>query len=165
MILKHQSIFMAENELKYLSKEGFLNLKKELESLKKEARKNIAAKLEYAKGLGDLSENAEYQSAKDEQVLNESRISQLENLLARAVVISKKHSETVCVGSCVSLAKENNSSAEKYYIVGSEEADPLNKKISNISPLGTGLMNKRVGETVLVSAPQGKVRYVIMEIS
>jgi transcription elongation factor GreA len=153
-----------DNESKYLSKEGFINLKKELESLRKEARKEIAAKLEYAKSLGDLSENSEYQNAKDEQILNESRINQLENLLAKAVVVSGRRNDIVCVGSRVSLIKENNSKSEEYYIVGSEEVDPLNKKISNISPLGKSLINKKVGDTVLVSTPQGMVKYVIMKI-
>ena len=160
-----------ENQLKtdsqYLSQEGFEHLKKELEYLRKEQRKEIAERLEYAKSLGDLSENAEYQTAKDDQLTNETRIVQIEEILGSAVLISieKPHGPAVDFGSTVTVKKDGHSEPEKYTIVGSEECDPLSQKISNDSPLGRALLRRKKGEEIVVHTPKGEIKYKILDIS
>jgi len=150
-------------DAEYLSQEGFLRLKKELVNLKDGHRKEIAARLEYAKSLGDLSENAEYQEAKDEQLVIETRISELENILSRAVLISHTVSSLVDLGSTVKARKEGGRE-EIFSIVGSEEAEPSAKKISNESPLGHAFLGKKKGDTVTVYTPRGEIRYHILDI-
>ena len=151
------------DDSEYLSPEGFERLKKELSTLKNSKRKEIAARLEYAKSLGDLSENAEYAEAKEEQISLESRIMELEDMLARAVLISNTDTSFIDIGSRVKV-KKNNAEEELYIIVGSEEADPLQKKISNESPLGQALLGKKKGEIVAVYTPKGEMRYHILDI-
>ena len=148
----------------YLSQEGFNELQKELEDLKTRKRQEIADRLEYAKGLGDLTENAEYQSAKDDQISNESRIAELEDILSRAVLISKEHGPNIQLGSTVSLKREGNDTLEKYFLIGPEEADPMDGKISNESPLGSGLIGKKKGDNVEVLTPNGKIKYTIIDV-
>ena len=153
-----------KDDNEYLSKEGFERLKLELSNLKNIKRKEIAARLEYAKSLGDLSENAEYAEAKDEQISLESRIMELEDVLNRAVLISHVSSNSIDLGSSVKL-KKSSGEEEIYYIVGSEEADPGSKKISNESPLGQALLGKKRGDQIAVYTPKGEMRYDILEIS
>jgi transcription elongation factor GreA len=156
---------VENDDSKYLSKDGFERLKQELQVLKERSRKEIAERLEYAKSLGDLSENAEYQAAKEEQLANETRIVRIEELLGQAVLISeKKPGLFVELGSTVLVRKENNSDLEKYTIVGSEEADPSAQKISNDSPLGRTLLSKKRGEKITVHTPKGQVKYSIIDI-
>jgi len=148
----------------YLSPQGLEKLKKELEELKTVERREIASRLEAAKALGDLSENAEYQEAKEAQSLNESQVAELEEMLRNAVVIKKPTDlNIVQVGATIDV--ESNMGRETYTIVGSEEADPLQDKISNESPLGKSFLGKKVGETMEIKTPGGVVKYKILKIS
>jgi len=147
----------------YVSAEGLEKLKTQLNELKTVARKEIAERIEAAKALGDLSENAEYQEAKDAQSQNEARIAELEELLREAVVISEHHrTDIVDVGSTV-VAKSDQGEVS-YTIVGSEEARPAQGKISNESPLGKAFLGKKKGERVEVKTPMGSQVYTIRDI-
>ena len=147
----------------YISAEGLEKLKQELAELKTTVRKAIAERIESAKQLGDLSENAEYQEAKDAQSQNEARIAELEEILRDAVIISKDHrTDIVDIGSTVSVS--NHEGDVTYTIVGSEEADPKAGKISNESPLGRAFLGKKRGEQVEVKAPSGVQVYTIQDI-
>jgi len=147
----------------YLSKSGLEKLKKELQELKVQKRQEIAARLEHAKSLGDLSENAEYQEAKEEQSLVEAQIAELGENLRNAVIIGEDlGTDLVRIGSTV-LVKSNRGE-ESYMIVGSEEANPLAWKISNESPLGKAFLGKKVGEKMEIKTPGGIIEYEILEI-
>ena len=152
------------NNPEYLSQEGIKRLEKELDELKNLRRQEIAERLEYAKSLGDLSENTEYESAKEEQLMNESRIAELDDILSRAVIIKKEHSVNVQLGSTVSVKREGSEGTEKYSIVGPEEADSLGGKISHESPLGRSLLGKKKGENIEVLTPNGKINYTIIDV-
>ncbi len=148
----------------YVSEEGLEKLKSELQYLKTTKRKDIAGRIATAKELGDLSENAEYSDAKEEQGLVESRILELEETLRHVELVKKpKKSTTVVIGTSVEV--QSNDKTFKFEIVGSNEADPGNGKISNESPLGSALLEKKVGDSVEVKAPSGLVNYTITKIS
>ncbi len=147
---------------KYLTKEGLEKLNKELEYLKNIKRKEVAEKLKQAISEGDLKENAGYDAAKDEQGFVEGRIKELEKIIGQAEMIEKKESNKVQIGSFVSLS--SNDGEEKFQIVGPEEADILENKISFKSPLGKALLRKKKGDTVKINAPSGKKEYKITEI-
>lgn len=153
-----------ESEKTYLSKEKFDELEQELELLRTERRKEIAAKLEYAKSLGDLSENSEYQEAREDQVNVEKRIMELETLLKNAEVVERHRSDVIEVGVTVVVEKVGDGEKKTYHIVGSEEADSATGKISNVSPLGAALMGKKKGETTSFQSPSGEIEYKIIEI-
>jgi len=153
-----------EEEKTYLSKQKFKELSKELDLLKTERRKEIAEKLEYAKSLGDLSENAEYQEAREDQVNTERRILELETLLKDVEVVKKHHSEEVEVGAVIVVQKEGEKEKKTYEIVGSAEADSAAGKVSNVSPFGEALMGKKKGETASFQSPAGEVKYKIIDI-
>lgn len=147
----------------YLSAEGLEKLKRELHELKTTVRKDIAERIESAKALGDLSENAEYQEAKDAQSQNEVRIADLEDILRDAIIISENHrTDVVDVGSTVSLTSQKGEL--QYMIVGSEEADPGKGKISNESPLGKAFLGKKKGEKIEVKTPIGTQTFTIQDI-
>lgn len=147
----------------YLSEEGLGKLKQELEELKTVKRREIAARLEHAKSLGDLSENAEYQETKEEQVLVEQRIAELEERVREAVVMGKPaKTDTVGIGSTVRVKIDHREVV--YTIVGSEESDPAAGRISNESPLGKAFLGKKAGEKVEVRTPAGAAVYTIAEI-
>lgn len=148
----------------YLSKEKFAELTKELEHLKGDKRKDVAEKLEFAKSLGDLSENAEYQEARDEQAAVEDRINNVEAILKTAEIVSKSHTGNVTVGSSVVIIKEGSKDEVEYQIVGSEEADTAAKKISNKSPIGAALIGSTKGETVVAHTPNGDVSYSVVKV-
>lgn len=151
----------------YFSPQGIAKLKKELEELKNVRRKEVAERLKKAAAYGDLSENAEYQEAKEEQAFIEGRILELENTIKSAVVTSNKTEKNVVqIGSSVVLSNidQKNSPKEKFTIVGSGEADPLSGKISLESPIGRALLNKSKGETIEIETPQGKIHYRILKI-
>lgn len=148
--------------MEYVSEEGLEKLKQELNELKTKKRKEIAARLEHAKTLGDLSENAEYQEAKEEQSLVESQIAELEEKVRNAVVIQGHRTDVVTVGSTVRVRSEQGE--EIYTIVGSEEAQPAEGKISNESPLGKTFLGHRVGDRVEVKTPVGVTSYDILDI-
>ncbi|MDQ2933129.1 MAG: transcription elongation factor GreA [bacterium] len=151
-------------ETQYLTKEKFTELTKELEYLKTDRRKEVAEHLEYAKRLGDLSENAEYHQAREEQGEVEDRIGRLENLLKSAVITTGGHSDVITVGSTIRLQKEGDNKSYIYTIVGSEEADMLQGKVSNMSPLGSSLLGHKEGDTIKVTTPKGVVLYQIASI-
>lgn len=148
----------------YLSPEGLETLKKELQELKTKKRQEIAKRLQEAKDLGDLSENAEYFEAKEAQSLNENRIAELEELLKNAVVIKTPSTEDVVrIGSTVET-KLNDNNIEIFSIVGSAEAKPQEGKISNESPLGRAFLGKKAGDEVEIKTPGGIVKYKIIKI-
>src|ERR1035437_3610752 len=136
-------------ETQYLTAEKFAELKKELEFLKTEKRKEVAEHLEYSKKLGDLSENAEYHQAREEQAEVEDRISRLEALLKDALIIDAATGDVVTVGTTLRIEREGDNKSYLYTIVGSEEADMSHGKISNLSPLGSALIGRKVGESVV----------------
>ncbi len=164
--LNHKCFFtIMSTETQYLTDEKFAELTKELEHLKSIRRKEVAEQLEYAKRLGDLSENAEYHQAREEQALVEDRIGRLENLLKNAVISAKGGSETIIVGSTVRLQKDgDNNKSYVYTIVGSEEADMSQGKVSNMSPLGSALLGHKEGDKVQVSTPKGVAKYQIAAV-
>lgn len=137
-----------------ISQEGYNKLKEEFDSLTTVKRKEIAERIEKAKELGDLSENAEYSEAKDSQALNEGRISELSNLIKNVTIVeSGSNSDQVVMGSKVTVETEGKT--KEYTIVSFNEADPLEGKISNESPLGISFIGKEKGETVEAHTPKG----------
>jgi transcription elongation factor GreA len=148
----------------YLTKEKFAALEKELSLLKTEKRKEIAESLEYAKSLGDLSENQEYQEARDNQAILEDRINRLESILKSAKIISIHKGDIVAVGSVVTVEKTSDKNRKVYTMVGSEEADALTGKISINSPLGLAIMGKKKGESFSFETPNGMMSYKIIDI-
>lgn len=156
-----------EPEPKYLSREAIEELEKELEYLTIEKRREISEKLNESSSLGDLSENAEYHDAKDQQLMNEQRIAQIEDILSRSMVVSDRKTVqiTVELGCVVTLKKIKTSEVYEYHLVGSDESNPSANKISNESPLGVSLMDKKKGDKVKVNTPVGGVMYVIMKIT
>ena len=147
----------------YLTKEKLEELKKEVEHLKKDVRNEIAERLKRAKEFGDLSENAEYSEAKEEQSRIESRIFELEDVLRNASIIKKAGGKNiVSIGSTIEVNKKGKTL--KYTIVGSNEAKPEENLISNESPLGKAFLDKKKGDVVKIETPGGKVEYKIMKI-
>lgn len=152
-----------DSQKEYLSQDKYDALKDELYRLKTKERKEVAERLEYAKSLGDLSENAEYQEARDQQADIEDRIVQVEEMLKNAVIVTDKHGQTVEIGSTVSVKKDGGSE-NTYTIVGPEEADMPSGKVSFQSPIGSALLDKRKGDAVSVATPKGEVEYKIVDI-
>ena len=147
----------------YVSKDGLEKMKQELHHLKTVKRREVALRIEKAKDLGDLKENADYHDAKDESGWTESRIMELEDAINRAVVIEAKSSDSVSIGCRVKVESEGKE--KTLTIVGAPEADPLKGLISNESPLGQAFLGKKVGETAEVKVPAGTKTYVVKEIS
>jgi len=154
---------MSETQ-QYLTKEKFQEFKKELDYLRTDKRKEVAENLEYAKKLGDLSENAEYHEARQEQAEVEDRINRLENLMKTAVIVDDQHGDIVGVGSTVKVQKVGETDIRTYKIVGSEEADMASGKVSNLSPLGSSLLGKKKGQEFSFSTPKGKATYTLISI-
>lgn len=149
-----------------LTGEGLKKIEGELEELKTVRRKEVAERIKQALAFGDISENSEYDEAKNEQAWMEERIAKLESVLRNARVIDEKDisGDKVTVGSKVTIKDLDFKEEEEYHIVGSAEADPLEGKISNESPVGIALMNKEVGDTVSVQVPDGVAKYKIISI-
>jgi len=150
-----------------LTPEGYAQLKAELDVLRGEKRREVADRIAAAREFGEIAENAEYDDAKNEQMMLEHRISQLEDRLANAQVIDKKRVDTsvVSVGAVVRLRDVDAKQTVEYFIVGSAEANPAEQKLSNESPVGKAIMGRKKGETVEVITPRGsKVKFKIMEI-
>jgi transcription elongation factor GreA len=148
----------------YLSKDGFEKLRRELEEMVSLKRPEIAQRIHDAKEHGDLSENAEYEDAKNEQAFVEGRIQQLDALIKNATIIDENHStEFVQIGSTVELVGDDG--PEKFTIVGSAEAAPAEGRISNESPVGRAVLGKKPGDKVVVRAPAGDVTYKVGKIS
>jgi len=148
---------------KYLTQEGLDKLKKELEYLKKEGRIEVAEELKEAISFGDLSENAAYDEAKDNQAAIEGKILDLERLISSAIVIKEnENTGWVQIGSYVTIKQGNDE--ERYHVVGEEEANPMEGMISFKSPLGVALMNKPKGAEVEIKTPKGSLKYKILKI-
>jgi transcription elongation factor GreA len=141
-------------------------LKDELESLRTERRREVAERIAHAREFGDISENSEYDDAKNEQAMLEQKIAQLEERLNRARVIDKKEipKGVVAVGTRVRLRDLDAKQTVEYVIVGSAEANPREQKLSNESPVGRAIIGKKKGETVEVAAPRGSLKYKIMDV-
>jgi transcription elongation factor GreA len=151
-------------EKSYITEEKKQALMEELKHLKTVKRKEILEALDAARALGDLSENAEYHQAREDQGKTEDRINQIEYMLQSAVVVKKHKSSKVEIGTTVKVIKEGSKDSVVYSIVGAEEADMTQNKISNKSALGEALFGKSKGDVVSVKTPKGLVKYTLLEI-
>lgn len=150
-----------------LTADGLRKLQEEYDSLKTVKRKEVAEKIKVARGFGDLSENSEYDEAKNEQAIVEARIAEVEAMLKIARVVDEKElsADRVNVGTTVKLKDLEFDEVEEYHIVGSTESDPINNKISDESPMGKALLGHKSGERVNVDAPSGNVPYEILSVA
>lgn len=150
-----------------ISEEGLKKLQDELENLKTVGRADIAEKIKIARGYGDLSENSEYDEAKNEQAKIEARIVEIESMLKNVEIISgiKGAAKTVVVGVKVKIYDEEFDEEMVYEIVGSTEADPMNNKISDESPIGKALLGKKTGDEIIAETPAGEMKLKILGIS
>lgn len=149
-----------------LTKDGLEKLKNELEKLKTVGRTDIAEKIRVARGYGDLSENSEYDEAKNEQAKIEARIIELEKMLEDVVIINDEVStDEVTIGVTVTVFDEEFDEELTYRVVGSAEADPMNGLISDDSPVGKALLGKKVDDEVLAETPMGEIKFKIVGIS
>jgi len=152
------------DDTQYLTQEKFNELKEELKYLSTTRRKKIAESLEYARSLGDLSENAEYAEARDLQAATEERITHIESVLASTKILKRKKSEEVTLGSTVVITKQGEKEKHDYTIVGSEETNMLERKLSYLSPMGEALMGKKKGDEFTFETPNGKQKYNIVSV-
>jgi len=148
----------------YITKEGLEKIKEELENLKKKKMPDVVERIARAKELGDLSENAEYQDAKDEQGFIAGRIAGLENLINKSEIIERNNSQEVVTVGCT-IKAICGSDEHQYTIVGSNEADPSNGLISNESPIAKAFLGCRVGDKITVVVPNGEMECEVLEIS
>ena len=155
---------MSNTNEVYLTEEGFNKLKEELDYLKLEKRPEVINALKEARALGDLSENAEYDAARTEQAEVEGRIKELEVMIEKAKIIENVNTDVVSVGNKVKIKYVDDNEEEEYSIVGSNEADPFENKISNESPIAKAILNHAKGEVVSVESPNGKYDVKIVEI-
>ena len=158
---------MAENIKQMYTKQGYQDLVDELKYLKLTRREEIKEQIAVARGFGDLSENAEYDEARNEQAKVEARIQELEALIENAEIIDETNMDvrSISLGSVVKLYDEDFDEEITYSIVGSNQADPLEKKISDQSPIGRALMGKKAGESVTVTAPAGELHFKVLEVT
>ncbi len=156
---------MSEQKELFLTQEGLDELKKELDELIQVKRPEVINALKDARSQGDLSENAEYDAARTEQAIVESRIKELEAMIERAKVITKIDTDVVSIGTKVTLEYVGDDDTEEYSIVGSSEADPFENKISNESPIAKAIMGLKVGSVVSVDSPNGKYDVKILAIN
>ncbi len=156
---------MAKQNL--LTDEGLKAYEQELEYLKTVKRKEVAEKIKVALSFGDLSENSEYDEAKNDQAILEARISQIEDILKNAKIIdeSELNNELIHIGSLVKLRDCEFDEEVEYQIIGSNEANPFEGKLSDESPVGAALLGHRVGDTVEVETPDGALKFIVLEIS
>jgi transcription elongation factor GreA len=156
---------MSDKEV-LLTPDGLKRLEEELESLKSIKRREVAERIKVAIGYGDISENSEYEDAKNEQAFIEGRIATLEKMLRNARIINNDEIdlETVSIGSTVIVEDMEFGDSMQYTIVGTAESDPLNNKISNESPVGRAIIGKKKGMTVEVNVPAGIIQYKIVDI-
>ncbi|MDO5559339.1 MAG: transcription elongation factor GreA [Oscillospiraceae bacterium] len=154
-------------EKKQMSREGYEKLEKELAYLITVRRAEVAQKLKEARSFGDLSENAEYDEAKNEQGILEATIAEMENTIANAEVVEDDSISTneIGVGSTIEIKRTDKDRIEKFKIVGTTEANPLEGKISDDSPIGKAALKKKVGETFTVEAPAGELQFEVISIS
>ena len=155
---------MSSKKEVYLTKEGLEEVTKELDELKKVQRPEIIKAIKEARALGDLSENADYHAAREEQAVVEGRIQDLEYMVDNAVIITEEKSDKVGIGNSVKIKYVGENDEEEYKIVGSLEADPFSNKISNESPIAKAIIGKKKGSIVTVDSPNGKYDIEILEI-
>lgn len=157
---------MSDNPT-FLTREGLAKLEEELDFLKSSKRREVAERIKIAVSYGDLSENSEYDAAKDEQAFVESRIVQLEKMMRNVRIIEPGSEDTsvVAIGRTVKLKEVPEGDIETYQIVGTTESDPLEGKISNESPLGSSLIGRSVGDRINVNTPGGQLEFEIIEIA
>ncbi len=149
----------------YISKEKKIELEAELHELETVKRKEIIEALEYAKSLGDLSENAEYHAAREAQGKLQTRIEEIQMTLKNSTIVEKKISNMIDIGASVAISKVSDKSERTFTIVGEAEADMAQGKLSFKSPLGSALMGAKVGEVVKFESPSGEIEYRIVSIS
>jgi transcription elongation factor GreA len=147
-----------------VTEEGYQKLQEELEHLVNVKRAEVAERIKIAREYGDISENAEYDDAKNEQAKVESRILQIEERLRNATIVSETDNKTVGVGNKVIVVDQKSGEEETYIIVGSTEADPMENKVSNESPIGKGLFGRKKGDKVEIAVPSGKLKWEIKSI-
>ena len=155
---------MGNKNTVYLTQEGLEELKKELDVLINVKRPENIESIKEARALGDLSENAEYDAARNEQAQIEARIKQLEKMLENVSIITEVSTDTVGIGNTVSIKYVDDDEEDEYKIVGSQEADPFESKISNESPIAKALFEHKVGDIVTVESPNGSYEVEIIEI-
>ncbi|WP_428909211.1 transcription elongation factor GreA [Niallia sp. Krafla_26] len=157
---------MAQEKVYPMTQAGKEKLEQELEHLKTVKRKEVVERIKIARGFGDLSENSEYDAAKDEQAFVEGRITTIENMIRNAKIISEAElsNDAVSLGSSVTFVELPDGDEETYTIVGSAEADPFEGKISNDSPIAKSLIGRKVGDEVTVQTPGGEMNVKIIEI-
>lgn len=157
---------MAEEKKTILTREGYDKLVKELDYYISVRRNQVAEQIAIARGFGDLSENAEYDEAKNEQSRLEAKIAEMENTLHNCIIVEDDEvdTETVGVGNAVTVNNMNLKKEQTYTIVGANETDPRNFKISSDSPIGAALLGKKVGQTVTVEAPAGQIKMKVLKI-
>jgi len=153
-----------EERREYLTKHKYEELVAELKDLKNVKRKEVAEALDYARDLGDLSENAEYHEARAKQADVEERISKIESILKNTTVVEEKHGDHAVIGSTVVVEKTNGSKRMTLMIVGSAESDLASGKISNRSPIGAAVLGKKKGEIFSFTSPSGKMEYKVVEV-
>ena len=165
------AVGFGDDDQTLITKEGLKKLKEELEYLKTTRRQEVAQRLKEAISYGDLSENSEYEEAKNEQAFVEGRILELEAKIKNAKIISDKKSDSrskeIDIGSTVTVLNktEGSEEPERYTIVGSTEADPLEQKISNESPMGRSLLGKHKGDIVEIQSPSGILKYEVLSVA
>ncbi len=157
---------MSENKQMYTA-QGYKELVEELDYLRGKRRDEIREQIAIARGFGDLSENAEYDEARNEQAKVEARIKELETLIENAVVVDEttQDASLVSLGSVVKLHDDDEDEDLVYYIVGSNEVSPAEHKISDMSPIGHALMGKRAGDKVIVEIPMGEIHFTVLDVA
>ena len=157
---------MAEEKTFPMTLEGTKKLEDELEEYRLKRRPEVIKRIKIARSYGDLSENSEYESAKDEQAMVESRIAQIENMLQYAEIIDNEDvdKDEVSMGRTIIIQELPDEEPEEYQIVGESESDPFNGKISNESPMAKGLLGHKVGEVVEVEVPNGTIKLKIVKV-
>lgn len=159
---------VSNEETLVVTKDGLKALEEELQHLKTAGRKEVAERLKEAISYGDLSENSEYEEAKNQQAFTEGRIIELENMIKIATVVDEKHhsKKVVEIGTKVSVRNTKQKSEEyTVTIVGATEADPFNERVSNEAPMGIALMGAKVGDKVMVDAPAGKSEFEVLKLA
>jgi transcription elongation factor GreA len=148
----------------YLTQEGLDKVREELNQLKTVNRPEVIRAIKEARALGDLSENADYHAAREEQAILEARIQDLEAMVEGAIIISEEKSSEVRIGATVTIKYVDDDETEEYKIVGSKEADPFENRISNESPIATAITGHKKGDVVTVDSPNGKYKIEIVDI-
>ena len=156
---------MTDTKEIYVTNEGLEQMKKELEDLIQVKRPEVIKALKEARALGDLSENAEYDAARQEQAQTEARIKELEAMIEHAVIIENVDTNEVSIGTKVTIEYVGDDDTEEYSIVGVKEADPFNNKISNESPIARAILGKKIGDIVSVDSPNGTYDVKVVAIT